>query len=150
MEGRWPDDALREVLHVPFSESVAAAVSEAASSLLHRWNGESGNHRNRSRAGLRLLVRLRASGTNLRTECETPGSRRTLWTHDASRSATASDLCLCRRNPGAGGEGIQCPSSAFLRGLRPQHAAMAEPARVRVDRSVEDSCGRSRQAAWRI
>ena len=51
--------ALRQLLHVPVPEPVAAPVPEAASALLHRRHGEPGDDRDRRRARVRLCVGLR-------------------------------------------------------------------------------------------
>src|SRR5215470_11702284 len=47
MDGRWTDQTLRTVLYVSIPESLAAAISEAASALLHRRQRKSRDNRHR-------------------------------------------------------------------------------------------------------
>ena len=61
LEGGRPHHPLRHALHVSLPQSVAAAVPEAAPALLHRGHGQSGDDRDRGRAGLRLRVGVRAA-----------------------------------------------------------------------------------------
>ena len=54
-----PNHLLRRLLHVSLSQSVAAAVSEAVSALLHRRHRQPGDDRTRGQTRLRLLVGFR-------------------------------------------------------------------------------------------
>ena len=65
-----PNHLLRRFLHLPLPQSVAAALSEAASTLLYRRDGKSGNDRSRGQAWLRLLVGVRHQATGARTQSE--------------------------------------------------------------------------------
>ncbi len=55
-----PTHSLWQVLHLPFPQPMAAALSAASPALLHRRLRQPRDDRNRGRARFRLLVRVRA------------------------------------------------------------------------------------------
>ena len=85
------DLVLRRLLHLSLSQSLAAAGSEAASALLHRRHRQSGDHRSRLEARLRLRVGVRHQTTGARAQSGTaPRRSRARPPHPAGPASAAS------------------------------------------------------------
>src|SRR5437870_7837426 len=138
MDGRRPDDTLWEVLYVSIPESVAAALSEAASSLLHRRQRQPGNDRARCGTRIRLFLGFRASKSRAATQRKAARAFGPLRSYDPAGSAPSVELRLRCGNAGKGGAGVLDPPAAFLRRLCPQLAAMARTSGICLDRAAEN------------
>ena len=146
-----PDHALRQLLHLPLPQPVAAAVPAAASALLHRRHRQPGDHRDRGRARLRLCVGVRHPAARARAQRDPAPARRALRPHHAARPAAAADLRLRRRDAGAGGAGVHRRTcSASSRTTRaPRRNILAPPGYLSVDQ-LKMRAAHGRQDARRL
>ena len=144
------DQILRRVLHLSVPQSVAAAVPEAASALLHRRHRQPGNGRARRRTRLRLLGGVRDQAARARAQSQAARTRGELRAHHPPRPAAARRDYLRGRDQAKGrGRGDRA-HPLFLRGCAAHHAGISRSARLPVGRAAEDSRGAGRQAAWQV
>src|SRR5262245_14940131 len=101
MDCRRTNHALRQVLYLSVPESLAASISEAAPSVLHRRKRESGNDRAGSRTGCWLLLGLRAAKDGAGAQAETTRARFASRAHDSPRTASLAEFRLRCGSAGA-------------------------------------------------
>ena len=114
---------LRRFLHLSLSQSMAAALSEAASALLHRRHRQSGNDRARGQARLRLRARCsspRSAQSNSISSC---ANARPQYGHQMRpEQLPLQRHRLCRREQGEGRRRSGRAHPLFLRGALRTHA----------------------------
>ena len=146
-----PDHLLRRLLHLPLPQSLAAALSAAASALLHRRHRQPGDDRARRRARLRLLVGVRHQAARARAQRKAARARRRTRPPPSGPSSYRSGYRLCGRDQGEsrGRRPSRTSASFFEDALRTTPQFLAPPGYLSVEQ-LKTARRARRQTARRV